>query len=116
MPIHADDIERLHQFAMAVMARAAGRQANQFRGIFLAMIGGIIWRADPGSIEIKFHADDLSDVVLRWVSLTGYEYACTYNRQRDDIELHDRNGQGSVLHTFSNSMPITEIERIFSTL
>jgi hypothetical protein len=53
---------------------------------------------------------------LRWVSLTGYEYACTYNRQRDDIELHDRNGQGSVLHTFSNSMPITEIERIFSTL
>jgi hypothetical protein len=116
MPIHADDIERLHQFAMAVMARAAGRQASQSRGIFLAMIGGIIWRADPGSIEIKIRADDLSDVVLRWVSLTGYEYACTYNRQRDDIELHDRNGQGSVLHTFSNSMPITEIERIFSTL
>jgi hypothetical protein len=45
------------------------------------MIGGIIWRADPGSIEIKFHADDLSDVVLRWASLTGYEYACTYNRR-----------------------------------
>ena len=80
------------------------------------MIGGIIWRADPGSIEIKFHADDLSDVVLRWVSLTGYEYACTYNRQSDDIELHDRNSQGSVLHTFSKSMPIAEIERIFSTL
>jgi hypothetical protein len=116
MAIHADEIERLHQFAMAVMARAAGRQASHFRGILLAMIGGIIWRADPGSIEIKIHADDLADVVLRWASITGYEYACTYNRQSDDIELHDRNRHGSVLHTFSNSMPVTEIERIFSTL
>lgn len=116
MPIHADDIKRLHHFAMAVMARAAGRQANQFRGILLALIGGIVWRADPGSIEIKIHADDLADVVLRWVSITGYEYACTYSRQSDDIELHDRNGRGPVLHTFTNSMPITEVERIFSTL
>lgn len=116
MPIHADDIKRLHQFAMAVMARAAGRQANQFRGIFRAIIGGIIWRADPGSVEIKVHADDLTDVVLRWVSVTGFEYACTYNRQSDNIELHDRSGKGSVLYTFSNSMPITEVERIFSTL
>jgi hypothetical protein len=114
MPIHANDVETLHDFAVGVMARA-GHHASQVRAIALAMLGGIIWRVEPGSIEIRFHEGNLANA-LRWISVTGYEYACTYNRQSDDIELHDRNRHGSVLHTFSNSMPVTEIERIFSTL
>jgi hypothetical protein len=114
MPIHADDLETLHDFAVGVMARA-GRRANHVRGIALAMLGGIIWRVDPGSIEIRFQDSGRADV-LRWVSITGYEYACAYNQQTDQMEIRDRNPQGSVLHTLSNATPIVEVERIFSTL
>jgi uncharacterized cupin superfamily protein len=114
MPIHANDVETLHDFAVGVMARA-GHHGSHVRAIGLAMLGAIIWRVDPGSIEIRFHEGDRADE-LRWVSVTGHEYACIYNQQSDAIELHDRNRQGAVLHTFSNTTPITEMERIFSTL
>jgi hypothetical protein len=114
MPIRANDVETLHDFAVGVMARA-GRQTTQVRAIALAMLGGIIWRVDPGSIEIRFQDQGRSND-LRWVSVTGYEYSCTYNQRTDQIEIRDRNGHGSVLHTFSNATPIAEVERIFSTL
>jgi hypothetical protein len=114
MPIRANDVETLHDFAVSVMARA-GHQANQVRAIILALLGGIIWRVDPGSIEIRFQ-DGGRPNVLRWVSITGHEYACTYNRGTDQMEIHDRNDRGSVQHTFSNATPIAEVERIFSTL
>ena len=114
MPIQADDLETLHDFAVGVMARAGGR-ANQVRGIALAMLGGIIWRVDPGSIEIRFQDGGRANV-LRLVSITGYEYICAHNQQIDQMEIRDRNAQGSVLHTLSNATPIVEVERIFSTL
>jgi integron cassette protein len=114
MPIRANDVETLHDFAVGVMARA-GRQTTQVRAIALAMLGGIIWRVDPGSIEIRFQDQGRSND-LRWVSVTGYEYSCTYNQRTDQIEVRDRNGHGSVLHNFSNATPIAEVERIFSTL
>jgi hypothetical protein len=71
--------------------------------------------SDPGSIEIRFQ-DVGGANLLRWVSVTGYEYTCAYNQQTDEIEIHDRIGQGSVLHSFSNATPIAEVERIFSAL
>jgi len=114
MPIHVNDIETLHDFAVGIMARA-GHRTNQVRGIALAMLGGIIWRVDPGSIEIRFQDSGRANV-LRWVSITGYEYTCAYNQQTDQMEIRDRNAQGSVLHTLSNATPIVEVERIFSTL
>jgi hypothetical protein len=114
MPIRVNDIETLHDFAVGIMARA-GHRTNQVRGIALAMLGGIIWRVDPGSIEIRFQ-DGGGANLLRWVSVTGYEYTCAYNQQTDEIEIHDRIGQGSVLHSFSNATPIAEVERIFSAL
>src|SRR6476660_1501677 len=103
MPIHVNDIETLHDFAMGIMARA-GHRTSQVRGIALAMLGGIIWRVDPGSIEIRLH-DGGGANLLRWVSVTGYEYTCAYNQQTDEIEIHARNGRGSVLHSSAFSKP-----------
>jgi len=90
MPIHANDVETLHDFAVGVMARA-GHHASQVRAIALAMLGGIIWRVEPGSIEIRFHEGNLANA-LRWISLTGYEYACTYL-----LECDAANGGGAYL-------------------
>jgi hypothetical protein len=49
MPITANDIEVLHQYAEGVMNRA-DHHAGQVKGIALALLGGIIWRGEPGSI------------------------------------------------------------------
>ena len=114
MAMHANDVETLHDFAVGVMARA-GHHESQVRGIVLAILGGIVWRVDPGSIEIRFRDGNLANVV-RWVSVTGYEYACAYNHETDEIEIHERNAGGPVLHAFSNTTSIGEAERIFSTL
>ena len=114
MPIRVNDIETLHDFSVGVMARA-GRQTTQVRAILLAMLGGIIWRVDPGSVQITFQ-DGSQATGLRWISITGYEYTCTYNGETDRLEIHDHNARGSILHTFSNATPIAEVERIFATL
>jgi len=89
LPIRANDIETLHDFVVGVMARA-GRQTTQVRAIVLAMLGGIIWRVDPGSIEIRFQDGGRAND-LRWASITGYEYSCTYNQHTDQMEIHDHN-------------------------
>jgi hypothetical protein len=114
MAIQANDVQTLHDYAEGVMSRA-GHHAKQVRAIVLAMHGGIIWRVDPGSIEIKQYDGKLANV-LWWVSVSGNKYACAYNHHTGEIEIRDRNTQGPALHNFSNTTPITDVERIFSTL
>ena len=72
MRVHVDDFETLHDFSVGVMAHA-GRQAN--RAIFLAIIGGIVWRVHPGSVEIRFRDDNLANAALD-------------ERHRERIRLH----------------------------
>jgi hypothetical protein len=114
MPIHADDVETLHDFTIGFMARGQ-HQASTVRGIALAVLGGIIWRVDPGSIQIRSSADKLANA-LRWISVSGREYVCTYNHHTDQLEIHDQSRAGAALHRFTNETPVTDIERIFSTL
>jgi hypothetical protein len=114
MPIQADDIQVLHSYAEGVMGRA-GHHAANVRAIALALLGGIIWRAQPGSIEIKQYDGNRANVVW-WRSVSGQRYACAYNHHTQEIEVRDRSTQGAVLHQFSNATPVTDIERIFATL
>ena len=114
MPIHADDIETLHDFTIGFMARGQ-HEASKVRGIALAILGGIIWRVEPGSIEITPGAGNVGNA-LRWISVSGREYVCTYSRHTDQLEIRDQNSASAVLHSFTNETPITDIERIFSTL
>ena len=114
MAIHADDVETLHDFTIGFMARGQ-HEASKVRGIALAILGGIIWRVDPGSIEIRPGAGKLANA-LRWISVSGREYVCMYNHHADQLEIHDQSRAGAALHSFTNGTPITDIERIFSTL
>ena len=115
MSIQADDIQTLHAYAKGVMARVA-HHAGNVGAIALALLGGIIWRTEPGSIKIKEYDGDLANV-LWWTSAsTGRRYACAYNHQTQEIEIRDRTVQGPALHQFSNATPIISVETIFSTL
>ena len=111
MPIHADDLRVLHRFIGGVMDRPA---ASKVQGIALALLGGIVWRGQPGTIEVK-DLTGSADSVL-WVAIGGKRYAFTYNRQTLEIELRDRTQTGPALHRFTNATPVGEVEAIFRHL
>ena len=113
MPIHADDVETLHRYAEGVMSRVA-HHAGNVGAIALTLLGGIIWRATPGSIEIKQYGGQLANMLWWESASSGTRYACAYNHQTH--EVRDRTTQGDVLHRFSNATPVTTVEQVFSTL
>lgn len=113
MPITANDVEVLHQYAEGAMNRA-DHHAGQVKGIALALLGGIIWRGEPGSIEIKQYAGNPAN--LLWVTIGGKRYAFAYNHNTGQIEIRDRIHTGPALHNFSNSTPVTDVEAVFRSL
>jgi hypothetical protein len=114
MPLQANDLETLQGFVQGAMARAQ-LGAQQVRGIALAVLGGIIWRVEPGTIKIQYHEGHLANALL-WSSISEHSYACTYNGDTGELEMRDGGARGPVLHTFTNATPITDVERFFSTL
>lgn len=113
MPITATDVEVLHRYAEGVMGRA-DHHAAQVKGVALALLGGIIWRGEPGSIEIKQFAGGLANVL--WVNIGGRRYAFAYNHDTGMIEIRDRKQSGPALHSFNNQTPVADVEAIFRAL
>jgi len=50
------------------------------------------------------------------VKIAGQRYAFSYNHQLQVIEMRMGSTQGSVLHSFSNSTRIEDVEAIFKAL
>ena len=113
MTITATDVNVLHQYAEGVMNRA-DHHAGQVKGIALALLGGIIWRGEPGSIEIKQYAGDLANVL--WVNINGKRYALAYNHKTNKIEIRDRTQSGGMLHSFDNQTSVANVEAVFRQL
>ena len=113
MPITANDVDVLHQYAEGVMNRA-DHHAGQVKGVALALLGGIIWRGDPGSIEIRQYAGSPANVL--WVTISGKRYAFAYNHTTGEIEMRDRTQGGTALHSFSNQTPVADVEAVFRGL
>lgn len=113
MAITATDVDVLHRYAEGVMGRA-DHHAGQVKGIALALLGGIIWRGEPGTIEIKQYAGGLANVL--WVTIGGRRYAFAYNHERREIEIRDRTQSGPALHSFSDDTPVADVESAFRTL
>lgn len=113
MAITASDIDVLHRYAEGVMGRA-DHHAGKVKGVALALLGGIIWRGEPGSIEIKQYAGDLANVL--WVTVGGKRYAFAYNHKTESIEIRDRTQSGTALHSFNDQTAVADIETVFRGL
>lgn len=110
MAVTAHDVQTLHDYAIGVMNRA-DHHAGQVKAIALALLGGIIWRAEPGTIEIKQYDGDLANVL--WFVVNGRRYAVAYNHQKAMIEIRDRTQSGSALNAFSDVTLINDVEDVF---
>jgi hypothetical protein len=64
----------MFKHCMAMLGRYGPRdhQAGQVKAIALVLLDGIIWRAEPGSIEIKQYDGGLANVL--WFVVNGHRY------------------------------------------
>jgi hypothetical protein len=92
----------------------ADHHAGQVKGVALALLGGIIWRGDPGSIEIKQYDGELANVL--WLTVGGRRYAFAYNHKTAKIEIRDRTQAGQALYSFDNQTPVADVEAAFRAL
>jgi hypothetical protein len=113
MAITAKDVEQLHEYAKGVMDRA-DHHAGKVKGAALAILGGIIWRADPDSIRIRHYGGNPANML--WAKIAGKDYAFRYEHGTAQIEIRDGRQNGPVLHHFDDTTPGTDIEAAFRAL
>ncbi len=113
MSITAKEVTTVQAYAEGVMNRAE-HHAGQVKAIALALLGGIIWRADPASIEIKQYDGGLANVL--WFTIRGRRFAVAYNHKTENIEVRDRTLAGIALYEFNNATPVQDVETVFRNL
>ncbi|MEW5683293.1 MAG: hypothetical protein AB1942_00085 [Pseudomonadota bacterium] len=110
MAVTAKDVEALHVYADGVMGRA-DHHAGKVKGIALALLGGIIWRGEPGTIRLRQMSGSPANML--WVDMSGRTYVFAYNHITEKIEIRDRSQQGAVLHAFDDTNTPAEVEAVF---
>jgi hypothetical protein len=113
MPIQADDVETLHRYAEGVMARVE-HHAGNVGAIALALLGAIIWRAEPGSLQIRPYGGGMGNVLSFRIGPRAFAFR--YEHSTQEIELRENNIAGPVLRTFSNLTPVTDVQDTFRNL
>lgn len=101
MAIKANDVEILHRYAQGVMERS-NHHAKNVGVIALTLIGGVIWKSAPGSIEIRTYSGNLANVVWWRSESSNKNYAISYNHESLEIEIREDSVKGDVLHSMSN--------------
>lgn len=113
MAVTVEDVAILHEYVNGIMGRA-DHHADNVTGIALALLGAIIWRGDPGSIEIKQRSGNLANVL--WVNINGKRYAFAYNHETGKIEVRDRTQSGRAIRDFNNQTSLADLEKCFRSL
>jgi hypothetical protein len=113
MAITAKDDEQLHEYATGVMERAS-HHAGRVRGVALLLLGGIVWRAEPGSIRIRSFAGSPANML--WVTIGDRTYVFAYNHTAQKIEVRDRTQTGAVLHAFDDDTNICAVHTAIEAL
>ena len=79
----------------------------------LTLAGAVIWRATQ-DIEVRTYNEETANIL--WLTINGHRYALAYNHQTGNIEIRDRNQNGTILASFNNSSSATSVKTIFSGL
>jgi Integron cassette protein VCH_CASS1 chain len=113
MAITSTDVQTLQSCAEGVMNRA-DHHAGQAKAIALSLLGGMIWRAEAGSIKIKQYDGGLANVL--WFTVKGRQYALANKHYEEKIEIRDRTQSGPALYSFHNQTPVQNAEAVFRSL
>jgi hypothetical protein len=112
MALTITTLNLLNQYINGVMERADhnGQNVNE---IVLTLAGAVIWRATQ-DVEVRAYNDETGNIL--WLTINGHRYAIAYNHNTLNIEIKDRNQNGTVLATFNNTNTALDVKNTFSTL
>ncbi|WKK80308.2 hypothetical protein [Marivirga arenosa] len=112
MPLTITTLTLLNEYINGVMHRADdhGHNVNE---IVLTLAGAVIWRATQ-DIEVRTYKEETANIL--WLTVDGHRYALAYNHNTGNIEIRDRNQNGTVLATFNNSSSADDVKSIFGGL
>ena len=84
------------------------------KGTALSLLGGIIWRATPGSIKIRTNEGNPANML--WVNIDNKTYVFAYNHMTKKIEIRDRTQNGTALYSFDDTNSVADIELALRSL
>ncbi len=91
----------------------ADHHADGVNEIVLALIGGVIWRAD-GDFEVKQYGGAPANIL--WMFVNDTRYCFKFNHETGMIECLQGGHNGDLIRVFDNSTPIAEVKRFFAEL
>ena len=79
-----------------------------------AVAGCVIWRADPGSLEIRRHTGTLANSL--WFVVAGHRYAVVYAHATQQIVVRDRVQNGPVVMAIDDETTDVALIQAFRAL
>ena len=107
-----NDAAALHEYAADVMHRG-GPHAGQIQGVALALLGGVIWRSDAGSLKLAQPQWPALELAFE---IDGHGDWFTDNFASGAIEMRQRWQAGPALHSFSNATSVAYVQAVFRGL
>lgn len=114
MAIALKSVDALQEHLRSVLEHA-DRQAGGINEVLLALVGGILWRKNPGEpVRVGDKSGAGGNII--WFRIGAQRYALLYKYKAGRIELMLDSRHGHVLHAFTNATPLADVVRVFSTL
>jgi hypothetical protein len=112
MSFLTSDGATLRAFADSVL-RAAGETLDEVVPVALAVIGGVLAEAEPGSVALQ-GGEDGPD--LLWATFAGRRMVFRYNVMTAMIELREDSAEGYPLRLFGHRSLAMDVANFFGTL
>jgi hypothetical protein len=112
MAVLTSDGATLRAFADSVL-RAAEETLEEVMPVTLAVIGGVLTEAEPGSVALQ---DADGDPPLLWATFAGRRMVFRYNTMTAMIELRDGTAEGYPLRLFGHRSLQMDVVNFFGSL
>ena len=109
MPVLVDTLDELRRHLAPVLAGRAGPDAGEVGPAVLALLGAVLWRKDPGPVEVRAPG-------MAWVSLGGERYLLRYDPHARQVEVRRGSGSGELLLGVSDGTDPAEVAAFVATL
>jgi hypothetical protein len=109
MPVPVTTLDELRQHLAPVLTGRADPEVGEVGPAVLALIGAVLWRKDPGPVEIRAPG-------LAWVSLGGERYLLRYDPHARRVEVRRGSGSGELLLGVADGTDPAEVVAFVATL
>jgi Integron cassette protein VCH_CASS1 chain len=109
MSVPVNTLDKLQQYLAPVMTGRAGPYAGEVGPAVLTLVGAILWRKDPGPVEVRAPG-------MAWVSLGGARYLLRYDPHARRVEVRRGSGSGELLLGVADETDPAEVMAFVATL